>query len=144
MEVKGLKWWVSVQFSVAGTILFLLFMVSYLFSSITFFFKDFEQNLRWGEKISQSRVKKKKERERERKRKNNIYSVKWSEVAQSCLTLCNPMNYSLPGSSIRGIFQARILEWAAISFSRGSSWPRDRTPSLPHCRLTLYCLFIEY
>ena len=47
-----------------------------------------------------------------------------SEVAQSCPTLCNPMN-CLPGSSIHGIFQARILEWVAISFSRRSSWPRD-------------------
>ena len=52
--------------------------------------------------------------------------VKWSEVAQSCPTLCNPMD-SLPGSSVHGILQARILEWVAISFSRGSSWPRDRT-----------------
>ena len=51
----------------------------------------------------------------------------WSEVAQSCLTLCNPMNCSLPGSSVHGIFRARILEWVAISFSRGSSQPRDRT-----------------
>ena len=43
---------------------------------------------------------------------------KWSRsVAQSCLTLCNPMDYSLPGSSIHGILQARILEWVAISFS---------------------------
>ena len=50
-----------------------------------------------------------------------------SEVAQSCLTLCNPMDCSLLGSSIHGIFQARILEWVAISFSRGSSQPRDRT-----------------
>ena len=50
-----------------------------------------------------------------------------SEVAQSCLTLCDPMDCSLPGSSVHGIFQARILEWVAISFSRGSSWPRDRT-----------------
>ena len=46
-------------------------------------------------------------------------------VAQSCLTLCNPMDCSPPGSSVHGILQARILEWAAISFSRGSSWPRD-------------------
>ena len=50
-----------------------------------------------------------------------------SEVAQSCPTLCDPMDCSLPGSSIYGIFQARVLEWAAISFSRGSSQPRDRT-----------------
>ena len=46
---------------------------------------------------------------------------------QSCPTLCEPMGCSLPGSSIHGIFQARILEWVAISFSRVSSWPRDRT-----------------
>ena len=50
-----------------------------------------------------------------------------SEVAQSCLTLCNHMDCSLPGSSIHGIFQATVLEWVAISFSRGSSQPRDRT-----------------
>ena len=40
-----------------------------------------------------------------------------SEVAQLCLTLCNPMDCSLPGSSVRGIFQARVLEWGAIAFS---------------------------
>ena len=40
-----------------------------------------------------------------------------SEVAQSCLTLSDPMDCSLPGSSIRGIFQARVLEWGAIAFS---------------------------
>ena len=50
-----------------------------------------------------------------------------SQVTQSCPTLCNPMDGSLPGSAVHGIFQARILEWAAISFSRGSSQPRDRT-----------------
>ena len=49
-----------------------------------------------------------------------------SEVTQSCPTLCNPMDCSLPGSSVRGIFQAIVLEWLAISFSRGSSQPRDR------------------
>ena len=43
-----------------------------------------------------------------------------SEVAQLCPTLCDPMDGSLPGSTVLGIFQARILEWAAISFSRGS------------------------
>ena len=46
-----------------------------------------------------------------------------SEAAQSRATLCNPMACSLPGSSIRGIFQASVLEWVAISFSRGSSRP---------------------
>ena len=46
--------------------------------------------------------------------------------AQSCPTLCNPIDCSLPGSSVHGIFQARMLEWVAISFSRGSSQPRGQ------------------
>ena len=50
-----------------------------------------------------------------------------SEAAQSCPTLCNPMYCSLQGSSILGIFQARVLGWVAISFSSGSSQPRDWT-----------------
>ena len=53
--------------------------------------------------------------------------MKESEVAQSCPTLFYPMDCSLPGSSVLGIFQARILEWVAMSFSRGSCQPRDRT-----------------
>ena len=44
------------------------------------------------------------------------------EVAQSCLTLIDPMDYSLPGSSIHGIFQARVLEWGAIAFSIPSNY----------------------
>ena len=48
-------------------------------------------------------------------------------ISKSCLTLCSPMDCSLPGSSIHGILQARILEWVAISFSRGSSWSTDWT-----------------
>ena len=65
-----------------------------------------------------------------------------SEVAQLCLTLCGPVDCSLPGSSIRGILQARILEWVAISFSRdlpdpgiepGSpAFQADTLPSEPH------------
>ena len=50
-----------------------------------------------------------------------------SEVILSRPTLCDPMNCSLSGSSVHGIFQARILECVAISFSRGSSQPRDQT-----------------
>ena len=50
-----------------------------------------------------------------------------SEVAQSCLTLCDPLDCSLPGSSVHEIFHARVLEWVAISFSRESFQPRDRT-----------------
>ena len=48
-------------------------------------------------------------------------------VMKSCLTLCHYMDYSPPFSSVHGIIQARILEWVAISFSRGSSWPREQT-----------------
>ena len=58
------------------------------------------------------------------------YWASWkkeSGVAQSCPTLCDPMDCSPPGSSVHGILQARILEWVAISFSRRSSQPRDRT-----------------
>ena len=47
--------------------------------------------------------------------------------AQACLTLCDPVDCSPPGSSERGILQARILEWVAITSSRGSSRPRDQT-----------------
>ena len=57
----------------------------------------------------------------------NLESESESEVVQSCRTLCDPMDCSLPGSSVHGILQARILEWVTISFSRGSSQPRDRT-----------------
>ena len=53
-----------------------------------------------------------------------------SEVSQSCRTLCNPMDCSLPGSSIHGIFQARILEWVAISFSRDLPNPGIKPGSL--------------
>ena len=64
--------------------------------------------------------------------------VKWSEVAQLCLTLCDPVDCSPPGSSIHGILQARILEWVAISFSRGSSRPgiEPRSPALQADALT--------
>ena len=46
-------------------------------------------------------------------------------VAQSCPTLCKPVGCSLPGSSVHGILQTRILQWVAMPFSRGSSQPRD-------------------
>ena len=45
-----------------------------------------------------------------------------SEVAQSRLTLSDPMDFSLPGSSVHGIFQARVLEWGAIAFSAAERW----------------------
>ena len=57
-----------------------------------------------------------------------IYAgCEWVIVAQSSLTLFDPMDWSLPGSSIHEISQARLMEWVAISFSRGSFRPRDRT-----------------
>ena len=46
---------------------------------------------------------------------------------QSCLTLWNPMDYRLSGSSVHGILQARTLEWIVMPLTRGSSWPRDQT-----------------
>ena len=62
---------------------------------------------------------------------NIMYVIAWwkwkSEVAQSCPTICDPMDCSPPGSSLHGILQARVLEWVAISFTSGSSRPRDRT-----------------
>ena len=54
------------------------------------------------------------------KKKSNVL------VTQLCPALCDPMDCSLPGSSVHGISQARILEWVAVSFSRGSSQPRDQ------------------
>ena len=59
-------------------------------------------------------------------------SERESEIAQSCPTLCNPMDCSLLGSSVDGIFRAKVLEWVAISFSRGSNL------DLPHCRQMLF------
>ena len=57
--------------------------------------------------------------------RKSTYTKVW--VTQLCPTLCDPMDCSLPGSSVHGIFQARILEWVDIPFTRGSSWPRDWT-----------------
>ena len=63
-----------------------------------------------------------------------------SEIAQSCPTLCDPMDCSLPGFSVHGIFQARILEWGAIAFSQGIFPTQGSNLGLPHCRQTLYRL----
>ena len=57
-----------------------------------------------------------------------------------CLTLCKSMDCGLPGSSDNEIFQARILEMVAISFSRGSSASQGLNPGLLHCRPSIYCL----
>ena len=66
-------------------------------------------------------------------------------VTHSCPTLCNPMDYSPPGSSVHGILQTRILEWVATPFSWGSSRPGDlphpgTNLRLLHCRQILYSL----
>ena len=56
------------------------------------------------------------------------WSASCAQLLQSCPTLCDPMDYRLPGSSVHGILQARVLEWwVAMPSSKGSSWPRDRT-----------------
>ena len=60
-------------------------------------------------------------------KKEVVFTVLCAKSLQSCLTLCDPMDCSLPGSSVHGVLQARILEWVAISSSRESSWPRDQT-----------------
>ena len=56
-----------------------------------------------------------------------IWGVGVCSVAQSCLTLCSPMDCSPPGSSVHGILQARILEWVAMPSSRGTLWTMDQT-----------------
>ena len=62
----------------------------------------------------------------------------WCLVAQSCLTLCNPMDCSPPGSSVHGILQARILAWVAIL--QGIFLTQGSNPGLLHCRQILYHL----
>ena len=56
-----------------------------------------------------------------------MYMCEYVKVTQSCPTLCDPKDYSPPGSSVHGILQARMLELVAVSFSRGSSQSRDQT-----------------
>ena len=64
-------------------------------------------------------------------------------AAQSGLTLCNPKDYSPPGSSLYVISQARILEWVGIPFSRASSQPRDGSPVSLTAVKILHCLSHE-
>ena len=54
-----------------------------------------------------------------------IFAWVYAKLLHSCLTLCDPTDYSPSGSSVHGILQARILQWVAVPSSRGSSWPRD-------------------
>ena len=67
------------------------------------------------------------------------------QLLQSCPTLYDSMDWSLPGSSVHGIFQARILEWVVISSSRGSSQPRDWAPvSCISCIAGVFCLMVRH
>ena len=70
----------------------------------------------------------------------HIYLSVHTMSLQLCLTLCDPMDSSPPGSSVHGILQARKLECITILFSTGSSWPKDRTQALLNCRQILYHL----
>ena len=57
------------------------------------------------------------------KSESEVVQVVYLKVIQSCPTPSDPMDCSLPGSSVHGIFQARVLEWSAIAFSRNNEWP---------------------
>ena len=86
-----------------------------------------------------------KQRAPQRHRSSPCFSVTYygeSEVAQSCPTLCNSMDCSLPGSSIHRIFQARVLEWVAVSFLQGTFPIQGSNLGLSHCTVkqTLYHL----
>ena len=76
-----------------------------------------------------------KKRKEKRKKKNLIMNHVKVLVTQACLTLCDSMDRSTRGSSVHGIFQAKILEWVAISFSRRSSRPRDWVGNNPKATL---------
>ena len=100
---------------------------------VVFTFLRFENTFRWptGKRIQKQWAK--KGGGRKYKKKMHMWKERnWSRsvVSDSVVSHggpCNPMDRSLPGSSVHGIFQARILEWVAISFFRGSSQPRDQT-----------------
>ena len=72
--------------------------------------------------------------------KNPIYLKMKVLVVQLCLTIFDPRDCSLPGSSVHGIFQASTLKWVAISFSRGIFQTQGSNLGLPHCRRILYHL----
>ena len=74
-------------------------------------------------------------------RKSVLLPVCVCLFAQSCLTLCNPMDLAHPGSSVHGIFQRRTLEWVTISSSRESFWPGDRTQGLVSSSIGRWILY---
>ena len=75
----------------------------------------------------------------ENKKSQRFKNISASMHAQSCPTLCDRVDCSLPGFSVHGILQPRLLEWVAMSSSREFSWPKERKgdPGLPHCRQIL-------
>ena len=79
------------------------------------------------DKLSCFKLSKCKEQDSVVKQTTHLWKTVCVSVTQSCPTLCDPMDCSLAGSSVHGIFQARILEWVALLSSRGSSPPRDQT-----------------
>ena len=92
------------------------------------------------------------------KKKNNVWVVCYVDfccfccclITQLCPTLCDPMDCSPPGSSVHGISQASILEWVAISFSKGSSWHRNWThvscidSQFPYCWATKEAPYVYF
>ena len=66
------------------------------------------------------------------------------KISQLCPTLCDPMVYSLPGSSVHGILQARILEWVTVPLLQGIFPTQGSNPGLPHCRWILYYLSFSH
>ena len=88
-----------------------------------------QKPLQYCKVISLQLIKKKKRKKERKKEKEYVLSIAMLivKVARSCPTVCNPLDCSLPVSSVHGISQERIMEWDSISFSRGSSWPRDQT-----------------
>ena len=74
-------------------------------------------------------------KEKKKEKKNLIMNHVKVLVTQACLTLCDSMDRSTRGSSVHGIFQAKILEWVTISFSRRSSLPRDWVGNNPKATL---------
>ena len=72
-----------------------------------------------------------------------LYTAATAKLLQSCLTLCDPIDGSPPGSTVPGILQARILEWVAISFSKAWKW-KVKVKSLSHARLLATSEIIAY
>ena len=104
---------------------FLSMQMFYHLNALRYFY---EKDIRSFDKLSDNKIWKRRVLwYRSNFRKLEPWWFVCAFVAQSCLTLCEPMDCSPPGSSVHGILQTRILEWVTIPFSRGSSQPRDQT-----------------